>query len=61
MSKKTIDQKAEAKQPAALKDDELDGISGGPHFRTWYSTTYDYHGEAELDPGVEATRTIVKK
>ena len=52
MSKQTTDQKTEkqteVKQPVALNDDELGGIAGGPHFRTWDNIYYDYHGGADL-------------
>ena len=55
---KMTDQKTTAK---TMTDTDMDAISGGPHFRTWDTTYYDYHGECDLilsknDPSLQQTR-----
>lgn len=38
--------------PNAISDESLDEISGGPHFRNFHGTSFDFQAMPELDANV---------
>lgn len=42
-------------KPAEIAEDKLDEISGGPHFRNFHGTSFDYQAMPELDSNLTST------
>lgn len=51
----------ETKKPAEIAEGKLDEISGGPHFRTWDSTYYDFSATGSSNEITDGTSNTVMK